>query len=598
MKSLSKPILIVGIVGLAGLLFFLNQGQESVDATILQKPRFQAASLYDVDYTSQEMKGGASLPSGGVPGGTIEVKGQLALSGMAGKRDYWLRFESMESYRFSIFGQDDATPIEDLIHKSALVSVAPDGRIEDIACEEGAPLAVCRIFRALAEALMIQGAQQDTATRAWTQMEERTQVTGLAEYRLESEADALVLHKRMRTYRNLRASRPQDHRIQGEATWRFTLSTEGSLASLRFEESYRSLERRATEPDTFTQSLEVIRLESSRPKPLTPPRSTVSLIELEAQSVERAKRQALIGQAGGMTMPMLLERLSQVAPGGRFARHSESLWQAVGVLKLYPDEVKGLEEVWLAHGQTLKGKSLLADLLVSAGHRQAQELFLRLLEHEASYGKATDYTVLLQRLSFLEAPTSEVLDYTMTSASQSTGELENASLVTLGSVLRGVEQGGKREQAERLLSQKLEESPSQWAISAIGNAGLDTTLELLEPHLDSTDPRVRRAISGAFRHMDGVAERQDVTDTLLRLSQDPDDAVQVEALKQLAKQSLNQASLGSLVEAINAGAFAGQEGAYLIRIAQALGGERGEALLVAMRNQVWPPEVLRLLMPQ
>jgi hypothetical protein len=174
---------------------------------------------------------------------------------------------------------------------------------------------------------------------------------------------------------------------------------------------------------------------------------------------------------------------------------------------------------------------------------------------ETTEAKATErYELLLQRLSLLEAPTSETVDYLRGKVERPGDGDAMAAAHSLGSAI------GKRsiataeiEASAAVLRRGLAAATSPgeqvaW-LGTLGNAGRAEDVPLLAEYAESSEPSVRAAVADALRK-----SQTDASEAVLdRLVSDPEPRVQKRALHALARYTLAPERVQMLGELVATG---------------------------------------------
>jgi HEAT repeat protein len=268
-----------------------------------------------------------------------------------------------------------------------------------------------------------------------------------------------------------------------------------------------------------------------------------------------ADRRLLEQRIGDLTMERLVEDLFIHGPAPDFPDAGPWMWRATGLLLLHPERCRDLIEVFESPGMTQRARARVLDLLAATGSPEAQAVVRELLESPAAKGSER-YELLLQRLSLVEQPTPETVDWLRAKVEEKDGAFTLAAAHALGAAIgkRSRAPGGEvDERAAGLLRDGLAAARSvqdrtDW-LGALGNAGLAEDVPLVSRFAADGDPAVRAAAASALRKSQTPAAEG----VLLGLAADPDAVVQDRALHTLASYSLGPTGLDALREQVSAG---------------------------------------------
>lgn len=294
-------------------------------------------------------------------------------------------------------------------------------------------------------------------------------------------------------------------------------------------------------------------------------------------------RTLLAQQAGTLTMEKLAEdlfvhgRATELPDAGRW------MWQATGFLRLHPERCSELTKVFQESEMNRRGRARVLDLLTAVGTPEAQAVLRTLLETPEA--KGTDrYELLLQRLSLLDAPTEETVEYLRAKVQKGEGDEVLAAAHALGAAIgkRTRTAGGALDEPsasllrDGLLAAGTKEEKTAW-LGTLGNAGLADDVPLLLKYTRDEAPSVRAAAAGSLRKIQTPETEQ----ALLTLSADADKNVRSRALSALRGYTLSPGHLAALEHQVGSG--------------QLTEGDFPALMSVLQRNRHQPDAVLPVL---
>lgn len=265
---------------------------------------------------------------------------------------------------------------------------------------------------------------------------------------------------------------------------------------------------------------------------------------------EESRRRLLEQRIDGLTMDRLVRDLLIHGPAPSFPEAGRWMRRATGLLILHPELCRELIDVFEDPQMNHRGRSRVLDLLASTGHPEAQRVVRELLETPEAR-ESNQYSMLLQRLSLVNVPTQETVDYLREKVELGDGEYTMAAAYSLGAALSYQREVDERSSA--LLRRGLEEASSTrervaW-LGALGNAGQTENMSLLTSHATDDDPGVRAAVAEALRK----TQTPESETTLLALVADQDSDVQNRALHTLTRYSLAPDHLETLRQHVVSG---------------------------------------------
>lgn len=262
--------------------------------------------------------------------------------------------------------------------------------------------------------------------------------------------------------------------------------------------------------------------------------------------------------------------------------------RAVGRLRGWPETAQEMVELFDFVTER-RGRSMIMDLLASAGTPQSQAVMRELLGREdVRFGP--DFGVLVQRMAFIPDPEPETGRFLVETYARSRTEIEREAMAyPLGSVARSVESEEPlvAEAMVQVLREQLETASTRTsrigALAGLGNAGRAVDLEQILAYTADDDAGVRGAAALALRHLTVPQAEERLIEMLADSEHYVADAAQ-RALRARPESAERAARLAAV----------GIEGAYHPSVAQDLASvvmedgapdEVVQAALMAMRDR-------------
>ncbi len=427
-------------------------------------------------------------------------------------------------------GETTGTAMEEL---PFLVTFGPSGEVLRFSAPEAAQVSQARLVQLLLFELSFQVQQG----RAWEVVEASQLGEALSSYRREG--PDIVRNRAV--YRTVRAS--SDARdVPSEGQTRITLDERGALETLVGEEHLRGAELNAQLRRRVTR----VKRPVSRSPVAVAQRASQPLVAPITTGAKRASHAQL--RARGLSYSALVEKLEKFGASGEVPDHARFIWEAVARLRVEPQRCESLLGFLRRPEFSKQGKALILDLLVGAGHHQAQAA----LREAMSMPRVRDhpsFSILFQRFALLKRPTPQTVAF----LERARGEEKTAAAATIslgsaaGRLIRGQDpKEGHRIAAE--LSRSLDESEDPNAqrilLAALGNAGRAQDFERFERFARSESGTLRAATAAALRKLRTPRGRR----LALKLATDPVDVVQIRALGTLQKQGLTEEVLEALLQ--------------------------------------------------
>lgn len=444
------------------------------------------------------LEGESTVPApdgAGTLGGALQMDGVLELARPPGKTPMLaLRLVSLDRATMTLFG---APAMEDLgglraalVGPTALLTLFPTGDVKQVAFSEGAPT----LFETTAQTLVseLQHPLRDDA--AYTLVETTTR--GRAEARFRREGT--TLRRARTTYFSLTNFAGVREADVESSDSRSEFDDEGVLRGL---EASETLVGRA--PDTAAKSRLVVRLTPLSIEPradvAVPAHPTVAPLG-ELKPPRDAKEQMLAQRVAGLDRQGLVKGLTDFATstgegglGAFMARASGLLLQQPG---LCADVVAWAREP----NRTPRDREFALEVLAAAGSPQAQAAMRALLGDEATT------PTQVQRLSLVQAPTVETGRFVEARWKQAAGDARETLGLTLGAVSGQLARAGHPDEARPMvdaLATSLRTAPTNrerlGLTFALGNAGLESHLDVVLAQTRDGDPKVRMAALHALR---------------------------------------------------------------------------------------------------
>ena len=287
----------------------------------------------------------------------------------------------------------------------------------------------------------------------------------------------------------------------------------------------------------------------------------------------------LRSQAEGMTVDELLETLEDATSPDAIAGLDVFARRAIAALQLEPKRCQELARLFLKPGTHPGMRELMLDLLVGAGHPQAQATLRTLLQAPEAREHTGAYVMMVQRAGFVTKPEPEMgvmlnglLDRART---EHDVPVERATSYALGAWSSRLNpESAEARAAVRTLENAVAQAPGDedrsHALRALGGTAAERLVDVVPPHLRAESPDVRAAAADALRQ----APQELATRLLLdALGTEKDRSVQRALLDALNTRPLDAGALEHLRAWVVAGGLAaGEEPALLAVAAQHLEG--------------------------
>lgn len=358
-------------------------------------------------------------------------------------------------------------------------------------------------------------------------------------------ADPLRFERIRRGYRRLGAlgDRPLDEgRISVVSHGRVGLAADGALLRVDDEEKVRVAPAGPAAAETASVDLEahfeLVSRDGRAPSVEGSPLERWSADKVPAVTESDADR--LARMAGDLQMEDIeagVGRAEQGPPRTGFVA------EATAYLRLHPEACDALVKGMEGDGHGDRARSLVADLLASAGTPEAQRALRSLTTSVAVRENPRLDRQILQRFVFVGAPDAASVAFLegrrQAARSAHDEDVELACATTLGATARKLGVQGRRDEAERItssLQRDLEAAKSperqRALLSALGNAAVVAQVKTITGYTKAKDPKTRAVAAHALRAMDS----SDARDALRTLVGDEDAEVARTALASLSQQ--------------------------------------------------------------
>lgn len=259
--------------------------------------------------------------------------------------------------------------------------------------------------------------------------------------------------------------------------------------------------------------------------------------------------------AEGLTVEILEDRVSLAQPGK--ASPNGFVTRGAAFLTLHPEACDALVGYALDNDVGARGRELTADLLASAGTKEAQRALRTLVTAPAVLADPVLARRLVQRFSLVGAPEKETVAFLTTrygaARSAHDDDAALAAAYAMGSTARKLAKKGDAEEASRAVGTLVRDlraasktPEKKGLLTALGNAAPREEERTLADYTHDGDPTVRAAAAHALRGIDTASARA----TLEGLASDADPAVGREALGALGAQKLAPEDAATLADAV------------------------------------------------
>ena len=539
----------------------------------------------DLERVALPTSQGSGAAQQGMLEGTLHLEGELTLQALESRATgtrLRLTLRRLGRHEALFAGQallPDAAAVQQHLPDTASAWLELDARgaLQAVRFSEADP----PLFRQFAQTLAAELFPSELRDEAgWTATESTQTGDVEAKFAFEGE-DASRLTRGRTRYLKLRSAGAAV--IAGQqlgSLTRFDRDAEGRLLAISQDEL---LDATGTDGRTLLSRRLRLRLtfQSRQMQPLAPAAEDKLLVRTPSQVAFEGDPELarLRGQANGMTVDELLETLEEAGNPEAIGSLDVFARRAIAALKLEPGRSQELSRLFLKAGTNPGQRELMLDLLVGAGHAEAQAVLRQLLQSPEAREHAGAYVLMVQRAGFLEQPepeTGAMLNRLLGRAkAEGDVNVERATSYALGAWSSHLkpESAEAREALRTLeagLAQASGDEARAHALRALGGTGSERLLDVASPHLRSASADVRAAAVDALRR----APQELATRMLLdALDTEQDRAVQRALLDALNTRPLDAAALEHLRAWVVAGRLAaGEEPALLAVAAQHLEG--------------------------
>jgi hypothetical protein len=488
----------------------------------------------------------------------VRLEGELEWIGVrsdAHGAEALMRLTRLSTCRFQLAGGDLVPDPSVVVGQAALVELDARGRVKRLRLRpDQAPMAK-RILQLLAGQMQV--TPPDRRTLRWRATETTPLGTAVSQYSVRSDDGAeLDLGRQRDAYLSIGALQDPTSgdatTVAGEAL--ITVERGGWLVRIAGEESV-SVTRAGRTLLTSASRFSLERLaEESGAALATVAGYSDPLGFDEALRTEALDRNMIRQRVGDMTWEKMASDLRRWGVSGTMPDHNAWLWKASGLLIQHPELCAELVTIFQEPGVGEKGRALILDLLVGAGHPVAQAALRAALDTGAAKA-SPEYYLLFQRLSLLEAPAGETVDYVQRSYGEAKGDMVGASAYAMGAVAQSLRDNGEKDEAERLAAQlerdlRAAKTPDDEAVfvAALGMAALPQHESLLLGFATHPAWQLRLAAATALRDYASDESRE----AIVGLVADEQMLVQTRAMLALLKENLTPDDLGQLLAAVTA----------------------------------------------
>jgi hypothetical protein len=532
---------------------------------------------YRLDWTRDDRAMAAGQGSGAELTGELALRGTLELRSyglVAGATVLGLRLPSLEEHRVLVLGQSalpDRAAVDDTFRdEEALIEIDPRGHIRALRYASDAPPLFKHLVQALVtETEVVVSVAALRKGESWTVPSATARGASELRFSVLDEATPTLSRERLKYTKLALPGGAGEHALPSlRSKGTITLSPEGHVVSLSDAEELRVREgqmdllssRSAIEMRLL--GVDEVRIEGD--------------VEARSSGFERvfpgefaaggasAEAQHLAQRVDGMTREEMLGGVSAFAAVRDAPGKNRWFWRATGLLIERPEHCRDIVSRFRSAGATTATRYLLLEMLAAAGHAEAQAAMREALDsRQARASKGTEYPMMLQRLSLLEAPEVATVEFVQGLYDRATREeatnLRMASAYVLGASAGKLHRAGKPELARpfvEVLTRDISMARSSEELAsllrALGNTRMPEVFSSLAPHASDADARIRQATSAALFGIDTVES----VATLLELVDDPSIPVQHAALKTLDRCTLTDRDVERLLVLVERGGLA------------------------------------------
>lgn len=507
-------------------------------------PRWTAgdARQYRLDWQLNQT---TRLPDGTLASGRLALDADLQLLPLEVSDQgalIALRFTQVRTGTLELFGR--AAPVEGLDSSEAWVTLDAHGQAKAVRFGPGD----VPVFRYLSQGLAAE--LFPTLPESDDQVLSEPLTLGVALTRVlwtDSDRRSLV-RERQRYLTFSLPGTPTQQKLDSHASFHF--SAAGPLESVEANEQFDARDAKDRLALWASHlSLQFLSAHPASTEHLASARTDLRLLGAGKSEIDLERAQ-LESQVGDLTFEQLLQGLDG-DEGGR--GHERFVWQASGFLKLHPERCRDLVG-YFEQAKNEHQQAFAVDLLVSAGHPDAQAALLKMFASPAAQKVPGVYHQLFQRLGLLQKPTDETIAAVEKAHQEAKAAHDDSALAmgafTLGAMAAKVRTEGQTARSHALVDTLFDDyrtAPSadarRLALRALGNAADSRTLEVVKGDLDSPDLAVRADAAAALREV----KEPEATEALISMVAGERSAtVQSAAFDALEHRTLSEADLGAL----------------------------------------------------
>ncbi len=222
---------------------------------------------------------------------------------------------------------------------------------------------------------------------------------------------------------------------------------------------------------------------------------------------------------------------------------SSFISRATGYLAAHPEACLDMVALFETPGTSTRGRTMMLELLASAGTPQAQEAMRVALESPAAHEDKRAWEALVQRFSLVSHPTNDSVQFVAASYHDARDATDRAaSAYALGASAGNMAKNGGDpavvKSAESALVSGLRDAKTPTErknmLGALGNLGLTDTEATVASYAKDESPDVRAAAAWALHRIDD----EDARTALFGFATDASPSVATNAYQALAEQSM------------------------------------------------------------
>jgi hypothetical protein len=471
-----------------------------------------------------------------------------------------LSLRNLSEHQLSFLGKEALGDGRGIEGHEALLEVTPAGEVRAVLVRNDEPEELKSLMQALAGELEV--IVPADAEREWTiaQMDSRGKA------RVHYRADGLTLERSRQAYEKLTGADDAAAAEQSLSSKGTVELEPGWLRALRSadELTVRSKNGSVRLSWSGAFSLELL---STEMKPV-PERPVALERRLPGVPVVTSQMQAQMAaqRIGDMTIEQAIDNLLEFGNADHLPGESKWLWQVSGLLKQHPEDCEQLLPVFYDSRSNHNARSLVLDLLASAGSSEAQQVMRTALASDVARGDKR-YPAFVQRLGMLEQPTAETVQFLADVYQQQKGQAHVGAAFALGAAAAHADDPSLRQKWASRLAADVQAAPAEdksLLVRALGNARRAEDEPLFLGLVKDGDARVREAAATALR-FDRDAE---ATRALVSLTSDGADGVEAAALQSLNDRPLEEEQVQSMTTGVRDGKVKAGVDGQLVAIAE------------------------------